>query len=100
MVVVGLGGILVELLKDTTVGLAPVTQDEARKMLTGLKGAAALRGFRNSEPVDLEALADLVGRVSEFIADHCETVAEIDVNPLICAGARILAVDALIYKSR
>ena len=100
MVVVGLGGILVELLKDTTVGLAPVTHDEARKMLTGLKGAAALHGFRNSEPVDLEALADLVGRVSEFIADHRETVAEIDVNPLICSGAQILAVDALIYKSK
>ncbi|MCX7381567.1 MAG: acetate--CoA ligase family protein [Alphaproteobacteria bacterium] len=99
MVVVGLGGILVELLKDTTVGLAPVTQNEARKMLTGLKGAAALRGFRNSEPVDIEALADLIGRVSEFIADHRDTVAEIDINPLICAGSRILAVDALIYRS-
>ncbi len=99
LVVVGLGGILVELMKDTTVGLAPVTHNEARKMLTGLKGAAALRGFRGSEPVDIEALADLVGRVSEFIADHRDSVAEIDVNPLICAGPRILAVDALIYKA-
>jgi acyl-CoA synthetase (NDP forming) len=98
MVVVGLGGILVELMKDTTVGLAPVTPAEAMKMLTGLKGAAALRGFRGSQPVDVEALADLVGRVSEFIADHKDTVAEIDVNPLICVGSRILAVDALIYR--
>ena len=99
LVLVGLGGILVELLKDTTIGLAPVTHREARKMLTSLKGAAALRGFRNSEPVDIEALADLVGRVSEFIADHRDAVAEIDINPLIAAGPRILAVDALIYKS-
>jgi len=99
LVVVGLGGILVELLKDTAVGLAPVTFKEALGMLDGLKGSAMLRGFRGSPPVDVAALADLVGRVSEFIADHAEAVAEIDVNPLICAGPRILAVDALIYKA-
>ena len=99
LIVVGLGGILVELLKDTAVGLAPVTAREARKMLDGLKGIAALRGFRGSEPVDLDALADIIGRVSEFIADHKDAVTEIDVNPLICAGARIMAVDALIYKT-
>ncbi len=99
LVVVGLGGIFVELLKDTAVGLAPVTQGEAVAMLEGLKGAAMLRGFRNLPAVDVGALAELVGRISEFIADHAGAVAEIDVNPLICAGDRILAVDALIYKS-
>jgi acyl-CoA synthetase (NDP forming) len=99
LVVVGLGGILVELLKDSSVGLAPVTHEEATTMLTRLKGAAALNGFRGSPPVDIEKLADLVGRVSEFIADHRDTVAEIDVNPLICAGSRIMAVDALIVKA-
>ena len=99
MVVVGLGGIMVELLKDTAVGLAPVTFPEAMGMLHGLKGSAMLRGFRGMAPVDIVALADLVGRVSEFIADHAGAVAEIDVNPLICAGPRILAVDALIYKA-
>jgi acyl-CoA synthetase (NDP forming) len=98
LVVVGLGGILVELMKDTAVGLAPVTQDEAERMLASLKGSAALAGFRGSPPVDVATLADLVGRVSEFIADHRDLVEEIDVNPLICAGPRILAVDALIYR--
>ena len=96
LIVVGLGGILVELLKDTSVGLAPLTHGEAMAMLLRLKGIAALKGFRGSEPVDLEKLADLVGRVSEFIADHRDAVAEVDVNPLICAGSHIMAVDALI----
>ncbi len=98
LVVVGLGGVLVELLKDTAVGLAPVTQAEALEMLGKLKGAAALGGFRGAPAVDLGGLAEVVGRVSEFIADQRETIAEIDVNPVICAGSRLLAVDALIVK--
>jgi acyl-CoA synthetase (NDP forming) len=98
LVLVGLGGVLVELLKDTAIGLAPVTQPEAQAMLASLKGQAALNGFRGSQPVDTNALADIICRVSEFIADHQTTVAEIDVNPLLCAGSRILAVDALIVK--
>jgi len=98
LVVVGLGGILVELLKDVSVGLAPVTQGEALDMLRRLKGAVALGGFRGSPPVDLDGLADIVRRVSECIGDLRETISEIDVNPLICAGRRILAVDALIVK--
>jgi acyl-CoA synthetase (NDP forming) len=98
LVMVGLGGVLVELLKDSSVGLAPVTRGEALEMLGKLKGAAALSGFRGSPPVDLDGLADLIGRLSEFIADQCETISEIDVNPLICAGSRLLAVDALIVK--
>jgi hypothetical protein len=98
LVVVGLGGVLVELLGDTAVGLAPVTQAEALEMLGKLKGAAALGGFRGAPAVDLGGLAELVGRVSEFIGDQRETIAEIDVNPVICAGSRLLAVDALIVK--
>jgi acyl-CoA synthetase (NDP forming) len=99
LIVVGLGGIFVELMKDTAVGLAPVTQTEALGMLDKLKGQAMLNGFRNLPAVDRDALAAVVVRVAEFIADHCDQVAEIDVNPLICAGGRILAVDALIVKA-
>lgn len=99
LVVVGLGGILVELLQDSAVGLAPLGLQEARGMLARLKGAALLRGFRGSEPVDLHALATLICRVSELLADHAATVAELDVNPLICSGSRILAVDGLIVRS-
>jgi acetate---CoA ligase (ADP-forming) len=98
LVVVGLGGVLVELLKDTAVELAPVTASEARAMLERLRGAALLKGFRGSQPVDLDALAEVICRLSELAADQRERVAEFDVNPLICAGERIMAVDALIAR--
>jgi acyl-CoA synthetase (NDP forming) len=96
LIVVGLGGTLVELLKDTAVELAPVTSGEARAMLLRLKGAALLTGFRGSRPVEIEALSDIVCRLSELAADQAGRLAELDVNPLICSADRIVAVDALI----
>ena len=96
LVVVGLGGIMVELLKDTAIELAPATQDEARAMLLRLKGAKLLTGFRGSRPVDVDRLAQVVCRLSEFAADQAGRIAELDVNPLICSADRIVAVDALI----
>jgi acyl-CoA synthetase (NDP forming) len=99
LIVVGLGGIFVELLKDTALELAPVTLQEARAMLLKLKGSKLLDGFRGSEAVDTDALAEIIVRLSEFAADQKDTVAELDVNPLICAGARVVAVDALIVRA-
>jgi len=98
LVVVGLGGILVELMKDTAVDLAPVTPGEARNLFSRLKGQAALTGFRGAEPVDIARLSEVVARLSEFAADQQERIAELDVNPLICSGGRITAVDALIVR--
>jgi acetate---CoA ligase (ADP-forming) len=98
LIVAGLGGILVELLKDTAVELAPINKAEARAMLGKLKGKAALEGFRGAEPVDQDQLADIIVRLSEFADDQKGLIAELDVNPLICAGNRIVAVDALIVK--
>ena len=98
LVVVGLGGILVELLKDTQVAPAPVPPSEARAMLEKLKGVKLLQGFRGSAPVDLDRLADIVARLSELAADQAGSIAELDVNPLICAADRIIAVDALIVR--
>jgi len=98
LIITGLGGVLVELLKDTTVELAPITTGEAKDMLAKLKGKSALAGFRGSEPVDQDKLADVITRLAEFLADQKDLVAELDVNPLICAGSRIVAVDALIIK--
>ena len=99
LLVMGMGGIMVELLKDTALALAPVTRAEALGMLRRLKGAALLQGFRGSAPVDLEALADIACRVGEMAADLREQVSEIDINPVICAAGRTLAVDALIVKT-
>jgi len=59
-----------------------------------------LEGFRGMAAVDVEKLADIISRVSCFAADHRDRVAELDINPLICAGERIVAVDALIVPVR
>ncbi len=98
LIMVALGGVFVELIKDTVVGLAPVTQPEALAMLRRLKGYATLTGFRGSEPVDLDALAETICRISELAADQRHGIEELDVNPLICAGDVVIAVDALIVK--
>ena len=99
LIVVGLGGIFVELLKDTALELAPVTQHEAHASLHKLKGRALLEGFRGSAAVDLDALSDVIVRLSEFADDQKNVIAELDVNPLICAGGRVIAVDALIVRA-
>jgi acyl-CoA synthetase (NDP forming) len=96
LIVVGLGGILVELLKDTALAPAPVSLPQAHALLDQLKGGKLLDGFRNLPSVDRGKLAEIICRVSEFAADQAEIIAEVDVNPLICAGSRITAVDALI----
>jgi acyl-CoA synthetase (NDP forming) len=97
IVMVGAGGVLAEWLADSAAALAPLDQATARGLIGRLRAARLLCGFRGSAPVDLDALAGIVVRLSECIADHAATIAEIDVNPLVCAGgARIVAVDALI----
>ena len=79
--------------------LAPVTRAEARRLIEGLRGAALLKGFRGMPAVDIDGLAELVQRVAELAADQAGQIAEIDVNPVICHGARLLAVDALMARS-
>ncbi|MGR3782169.1 MAG: acetate--CoA ligase family protein [Albimonas sp.] len=99
LVVVGLGGVLVELMKDSVAAPAPVTPHEATDMLARLRGAAILDGFRDLPAVDRGRLAEIVARVSEFAADAGEALEELDVNPLICRGDDIVAVDALIIPA-
>jgi hypothetical protein len=98
LIIVGLVGILVELIKDTVLLPAPVSRSEALEMIRSLKGVKVLQGFRSLPRVDLERLAEIVCRASQFIADQGELIVELDVNPLICAGDQFMAVDALIIK--
>jgi acyl-CoA synthetase (NDP forming) len=98
-VVVGIGGTLVEILKDSTLDFAPLTLASAQAMLKRLRSHKLLTGVRGSAPVDELALSEVLCRLSEFIADHADQVAEVDINPLICAGDRILAVDALVVRN-
>ena len=99
MVIVGLGGIMVELLRDSAADLAPVDHATALGMINRLKGAKLLTGFRGSEPVDVDAIARVIVAVSELAADHADEIAEIDVNPIICSPGRAIAVDALIVRA-
>lgn len=100
MVMVGLGGIHVEVLRDVAFAPAPLGPDEALDLIGELRGAAVLDGVRGAPPCDKQALADLMVAVSRFAADHRDRVAEIDLNPVIVheAGAGLTVVDALIVK--
>jgi acetate---CoA ligase (ADP-forming) len=100
LIVVGLGGVLVEVLKDSAISPAPVTATEAEGMLRRLKGVKLLEGFRGMAAVDIGKLSQVISDISRFVADHRDAVAELDVNPLICAGDRITAVDGLIVPIR
>ncbi len=96
IVLVGLGGVMVELMRDTQVAIAPVSADQAKTLLSRLKGYRLLTGFRGSSAVDIDALADAIARVSELAADQAELISEIDVNPILVRPDGMLAVDALI----
>jgi acetate---CoA ligase (ADP-forming) len=98
LILTGFGGVLVELLRDSAVDLAPVNADEATRMLRKLRGAALLDGFRGSAAVNLPGLADIIVRLSEFAADQRSNILEVDINPIICAGGELTAVDALIVR--
>jgi acyl-CoA synthetase (NDP forming) len=98
LVVVGLGGVMVELLRDATTELAPVNHAQARMMLGRLQGFPLLTGFRGSAPVDLDKLCEVIVRVSQAAAELADVVAEIDVNPVICGPGRAIAVDALVVR--
>jgi acyl-CoA synthetase (NDP forming) len=98
VVVVGSGGVLVELIHDTVAALAPVSVAEARAMLGRLRGYRLLTGFRGGTAADLDAIADAIARVSELAADLAAEISELDVNPLRCGPQRAVAVDALITK--
>ena len=100
VVLVGSGGVLVKLMQDSVAALAPVSVAEANAMLARLKGYKLLTGFRGSAPVDLEALADAIARLSELASDLVTEIEALDVNPLRCDGERVLAVDALIMPRR
>ncbi|MFH9657766.1 acetate--CoA ligase family protein [Streptomyces sp. NPDC017248] len=92
VVAFGLGGTLVEVLKDVTFRLAPVTADEALSMLGSIRAAPVLRGVRGRPGVDRRAVAELVRRVSELVTDFPE-IAEVDLNPVIATARGAVAAD-------
>ena len=95
IVVVGAGGVLIELIDDRRAALAPFGRATACRLLDGLKIRRLLDGYRGVAAVDIDSLADIVALFSVLAADLADLVAEIDINPLI-AGRDIVALDALV----
>ena len=96
LVAAGLGGIMVELIADTTVRLAPIGGQAAHAMLASLKGHALLTGFRGRQGVDVDRLVDTICRLSELAHDLRDVIDQIDVNPVIASTSGVVAADALI----
>jgi len=95
LVAFGLGGVLVEVLKDITFRLAPATHEDALSMLDGVQAAEMLKGVRGSEPVNREALSNLIVRVSELVSDFPE-ISEMDLNPVFATAKGAIAADVRI----
>jgi acyl-CoA synthetase (NDP forming) len=95
LVVVGAGGVLVEHLVDRAVALPPVGVGQARWMLSRLRVAGLLRGFRGQPPADLDAVVRAITGVSTIACELGDELAELDINPLICGPASAVAVDVL-----
>ncbi|AZQ68278.1 CoA-binding protein [Silicimonas algicola] len=96
IVMVGLGGVFAELLRDTAYGFAPVSAATARAMIDSLRGKPLLDGWRGAAPADRDSVADALVRLSWLIADHRDRIAVIDINPLFVEGDTVLAADAVI----
>jgi acyl-CoA synthetase (NDP forming) len=93
---VGLGGIWTELLKDTALRVLPVQRHEITTMLGELRGAAQLRGARGQKPVDLEALSDVIYRISTLALALGPQLSVLEINPLLADAERIEALDVLV----
>ena len=95
MVLCGLGGIFIEVLKDVNAGIAPIQKDEALSMIKRLKGHKILQGVRGQEPVNEDHFAEMVCRVSALVKAAPE-IFEMDLNPLLGKSDKVVAVDARI----
>jgi len=102
MVMVGLGGITTELFRDVIYRPAPVSAEEAVAMLTELKAAPLLNGFRGRAKADVTALAQLIAQVSMLAMAYREEIAEIEINPVLAhpQGQGVTIVDALVVRKK
>ena len=95
LVAFGLGGVLVEVLKDITFRLAPATKQDALSMLDGIQAHEMLKGVRGSDPANRDAIADIIVNVSKLITDFPE-ISEMDLNPVFATKSNAIAADVRI----
>lgn len=91
----GLGGVFVEVLKDVTFRIAPITEDEAAEMISEVKAYPLLKGYRNTPPADLKAITKILVNTSRLVTEHPE-IKELDLNPIMVYEKGAKAVDARI----
>ena len=99
VVLFGLGGIYVEVLKETSLRVAPINRSEAEEMISELKGASILKGVRGKRPSDIEAIIEMLLRLSQLMVDFPE-IEGIDINPMMALEKGAIAVDARIVLSK
>ncbi|HEX68990.1 MAG TPA: acetyl-CoA synthetase [Candidatus Bathyarchaeota archaeon] len=95
MIMFGLGGIFVEVFKDVTFRNAPITEADAREMLTEIKGYKLLMGYRGRPPADTEAIINILLNTSRLVTEH-EEIKELDLNPIFVYRKGAKTVDARI----
>jgi acyl-CoA synthetase (NDP forming) len=93
VVMFGLGGVLVELLKDVSMRLVPLTARDARVMIREIKSLPLLQGYRQYPPCDLDSLEEAILNLSRFLEKHPD-IKELDLNPVLCYPKGLVAVDA------
>jgi acyl-CoA synthetase (NDP forming) len=102
VVVFGMGGVLAEVLRDTSYRVAPFGADEARDMIAELRTRAVFQGVRGAPPADVEALVEALVKVSQFAWAQRDAVAELDINPLLvrAKGQGVVAADAVVVPKK
>jgi acetyltransferase len=93
LILAGMGGIFIEVLKDVSNALSPVSKEEATKMITSLKSYKMIEGVRGQEGVNQEIFADIICRLSALL-EAAPEIKEMDLNPLLGKADQVIAVDA------
>jgi acyl-CoA synthetase (NDP forming) len=91
----GLGGVFVEVLKDVTFRVAPITEDDANEMISEVRAYPLLKGYRNTPPADIGAITEILLDTSRLVTEHME-IKELDLNPIIVYEKGAKTVDARI----
>ncbi len=96
VVLMGIGGVGVELYSDTTIRMAPIERKDVHSMIGCLKARKLLEGFRGAEPVNMEILVPLVVNFSKLVMELEGVIESIDLNPVLCSSTRCVVADARI----
>ena len=99
VIMFGLGGILVEIIKDVSFRVVPLTKFDATGMIKEIKGYKLLEGYRSIEPVNIPAITDLILKVSDFV-ERNPRIKELDINPVFADKNGVMAVDARIVLDK